>query len=233
MKVLIRIQEVYKNLTKKSLQNSWADAQTLSSPISSPTNENDFEKRISMIFIISYLALILNFTIAIFTIYFLIKWFLSKWILYQQSLYRDSVNDHRKMKKCFRTGNKTLVIDQWSKMICYESSSSISFINLICPLMYVPDEKNLLKFNISLMGLIMPAYNIRFQTFSKLRLRWKVHWLYNDIISVSFLYSHESKPNLYIGIFENETVTPTYLYQNLLSFIKMTDFLPNSPMLPI
>ena len=73
MKVLIRIQEVYKNLTKKSLQNSWADAQTLSSPISSPTNENDFEKRISMIFIISYLALILNFTIAIFTIYFLIK----------------------------------------------------------------------------------------------------------------------------------------------------------------
>ena len=63
MKVLIRIQEVYKNLTKKNLQ------------ISSPTHEEDFEKRISMTLMISYLALILNFTIAISTVYFLIKWF--------------------------------------------------------------------------------------------------------------------------------------------------------------
>ena len=61
MKVLIRIQEVYKSLTKKSLQ------------IRSPTNEEDFEKRISMMLMISYLALILNFIIAISTIYFLIK----------------------------------------------------------------------------------------------------------------------------------------------------------------
>ena len=108
MKVLIRIQEVYKNLTKKSLQIIWTDEQTPSKP-----HEEDFEKRISMTLMISYLALLLNFIIAIFTIYFLIKWFLSKWILYQQSVYRDSVNDHWKLKKCFRIfrGRKKFLVE--------------------------------------------------------------------------------------------------------------------------
>ena len=102
MKVLIRIQKVYKNLTKRSLQICWDDEQTPGSPISSPTHQEDFEKRVSMTLIISYLALILNFTIAISTIYFLLNDLLPKWILPRQSVYRDSVNDHRKMKKCFR-----------------------------------------------------------------------------------------------------------------------------------
>ena len=78
MKVLIRIRKVYKNLIKRNLSISWAEEQTPSSPTSSTTNEEDFEKRISMTLIISYLALILNFTTAVSTIYFLLNEFSSK-----------------------------------------------------------------------------------------------------------------------------------------------------------
>ena len=108
MKVLIRIQKVYKNLTKRSLQICWDDEQTPGSPISSPTHQEDFEKRVSMTLIISYLALILNFTIAISTIYFLLNDLLPKWILPRQSVYRDSVNDLvNEFFEVSKTGNKT------------------------------------------------------------------------------------------------------------------------------
>ena len=68
MKVLIRIQKVYKNPIKRSLNESICPA----------IYEEDFEKRISMTLRISYLALILNFTTAITTIYYLLDNILSK-----------------------------------------------------------------------------------------------------------------------------------------------------------
>ena len=62
MKVLIRIQKVYKNPIKRSWNES----------ICPPIYEEDFKKRISMTLMISYLALILNFTTAIATVYYLL-----------------------------------------------------------------------------------------------------------------------------------------------------------------
>ena len=66
MKVLIRIQKVYKNPIKRN------------SSICPAIYEEDFEKRISMTLMISYLALILNFTTAIATVYYLLDNILSK-----------------------------------------------------------------------------------------------------------------------------------------------------------
>ena len=158
MRVLIRIQKIYKNLTKRSSSISWADGQPQATLISSPTHEEDLEKRMRMTLIISYLALILNLTTAVSTIYFLLNEFSSKWILYLQSVYWDCVNNHRETTGTFSTrlsifrgqpyrqhnSYNLLIIE----IICHVTSSSISFLNFVYPLMCVPDRK-IIEFDIS------------------------------------------------------------------------------------